>query len=98
MNCKPQMAVRNHAIFQVLDLRIHPQKFLLMPPPPLFHLAGWLQDRMDSRQLKAKIAILEEEFERMGSADPLPVHEQVNDGEFQKSWDLLISFLGRGAW
>jgi hypothetical protein len=54
-----------------------------------------LRDRISSRRLKAKIAVLKEELERMG-ADPAPVHEQVNDGEFQKSWDLLISFLGRG--
>jgi hypothetical protein len=67
-------------------------------PSPLFHLAAWLRDRIDSRQLRAKIAFLEEELERM-EADPAPVHEQVNDGEFQKTkLKLADQFLGKGAW
>jgi hypothetical protein len=48
-------------------------------PLPLFHLAAWLQNRIDSRQLKAKLAALEEELKRMGAAS---VHEEVNDGEY----------------
>jgi hypothetical protein len=49
-------------------------------PLPFFHLAAWLQDRIDSRQLKAKLAALEEELEHMEAA---PVHEEVNDGEYE---------------
>jgi hypothetical protein len=49
-------------------------------PLPSFHLAAWSQDRINSCHLKAKLAALEEELERMGAA---PVHEEVNNGKYE---------------